>query len=230
MTAQDVIALVAGVLGIVLAVLRIIEAIPKAKLPGTIGALFQKAAVAWWSLAVVLVGTGAYLMLSSRDLLLRLRAMPIEKAGVMYGSYEGKGGSSYLTTTSTSTGRTATTHFRLESTLPGKGEAYAGVWIEFTEPLDISRYDAIELKTSFGDEDARWQVCIDDRFGASGCAMLGDGSIVAAKQEQQVVRVPLQPYFENVARKFVHMIKIDVNDAFAQGAHTITVSNIRFTR
>jgi hypothetical protein len=231
-SAKDAIAIVGGVLGLLVAVLKILELWEKVDFPAKLKRLLSSATIAWLLLAVILVGLSGYWFLASRGIFPPSTTFPLETATVKaYPYYDWENEAwSYLAVTLSEKNGKLTTRYEFDFTLPSDSGAWAGFDLHYSEPQDLTEYDFIKFAIGFGDDQARCQLCIDDISGESDCVMLGDGRIVDAMPEEQTIQIPLDTYFDSIARGFVREITFDVNDSFVQGEHSITVGEIRFAR
>jgi hypothetical protein len=95
---QGIMAVVSGVLGIVLTLLKILEIIKPDKMMPSIKKLLSDPKVAWWLLVMLLLGISVYLLLVSLDVFPGA-TFPVEAASVTAFPYEGGQGWGYLAVT-----------------------------------------------------------------------------------------------------------------------------------
>jgi hypothetical protein len=173
---------------------------------------------------------------TSRRLVVDRKVFPIERASVTSFLYQGVDnpevgqGRGLLQVTSALSDGEFSTSYKLEYDMPADGDAYAGVSLWFPEPQDLTQYTSVELTIGFGDDQARCRLFIKDSFGGDNSVLLGDGSIVSARLEEQTIQIPLKTYFPYVALSSVREIVLDANNTFVQGKHSFTVSKIRFRK
>lgn len=108
--------------------------------------------------------------------------------------------------------------------------SYSGFDLEFGPPIDLSSYAFIEFKVWFDAPTTRFKLYIDDQSGLSDHVLLGDGSIIEAKRQEQTVRLPLKEFFPSVSLQSVKEITIDVNNLFSPVPSYFVISEIQFTK
>jgi len=142
-------------------------------------------------------------------------------------SGEGRGRFEVSTTVSKGTFETS---YRLDYDIPSSSNAFAGIDIWFVNPQDLSDFNYIEMQIKFHDENGRCRFILRDGFGGIGEVILGDGKIIFASSDEQIVRLEIGKYFPNIAQNSVREIILDAHGYFFYGNNSFTVSGIRFLK
>ncbi len=188
-------------------------------------------------LVVLFVWTGAFFLwvgtwLIPPQVVEDARSFPVERGNVEAFLYQGvdfgKGGTGNYSVASSLQNGHISIAYHVSYNLP-EAESFAGVSLYFAQPIDVSGYRYLELKTRFGCPDARFMVILKESEAIFNGVTLGDGKIVDAKTEDQIVRLELSKYYPNVNHKSIRKIDFHADNTFVQGYHEFTVSDIRFT-
>jgi hypothetical protein len=227
---SSIIVIILSILGFFWGVIKDWDRIPP-KLKIFLGTIFKQGTA--WLILLIVSCIAAFSVWAERN----PATYPIEKAPTMTSIlYEGarnpdinQGTGVLETTYDTREGKTNTV-YSLNYDLPQEGDAYSGVALWFAEPLDLSEYNFIELTISFSDDQSRCRFFIKDGFKGEDFVLLGDGSIISAKTQPQVIKLGLSDYFPAVARKAIREIDLDANNYVTQGNHSFKVSKIQFSK
>jgi hypothetical protein len=224
--------LIIAIIGLILSILSFLWNIFKdwEKIPSGAKKFFGFLFRQWIAWLILLVISASILLSSLMER--NPEVLTLEKVSVVSTYFYPKvnPGVGYMGTTLDNRDGKPSLSYWLEYDLPQSGDAFTGIALDFPEPIDVSIYKTIELTVLFSDEQARFRLFLKDAYNEDDFVLLGDGNIVSAKNQPQVISLPLATYFPSVARTAIKEIDIDVNNYFAQGQHNLTVSNIAFRK
>jgi hypothetical protein len=161
------------------------------------------------------------------------QSYPIEKGNVQAINYRGldfgKQGDSNFSVTSSLQDRHFSTTYHIKYNLPPE-ESFAGVSLYFAQPIDISNYKYLEFKVRFDGTDGRFRIVLKESETIFDGVTIGDGTIIIAKADEQIVQLELNKYFPGVNYKSIRKIDLHVDNTFISGSHYFDVGDVRFIR
>ena len=185
--------------------------------------------------ALFFIWTGTWLTDSSGVLVEKGSFAP-EQASAKVFRYQGVDdptvgeGTGWFEVSTTLSNRTLETSYTLDYDIPLGSKGYAGIALWFANPQDFTDYDYVELRIKFADENGRCRFILKDSFGGYGDVVLGDGKVITASSDEQVVRIEIAKYFSHIALNSAREIDLDANGYFFDGVNTFTISRIRLIK
>ena len=146
----------------------------------------------------------------------------VQGYGVMSVSYDEEGEISYI----------------LNYSLPPaeQGFTWAGIAMQFGEPIGVAQYTYIEIAIQYSDADARCEVKFVDKSENTAYFRLTDisrpntGVTVKVDGDKQAIKIPLRQNFNNINLEQVKEIGFDVSSNLGTGKHYFIVSLIKFLK
>ena len=119
--------------------------------------------------------------------------------------------------------------YQLDYGIPSQDNGWAGFYIDFTQPVDLSRYRAVQFQIQSGDDQARVKLIIKDNARNEWAILLDQVYIKGTFTDPQTVTIPLQK-FEAVTLDHVKNIVFHADSDFIRGEHWVRISNLVFIK
>lgn len=159
---------------------------------------------------------------------------PIERMNYDIYPYEGpenaeEPGWVYLAVGNSYQTQRLSTVYNMEYDVPNGAEAWAGFSITFFQPVDLTKYESVQLRIQYGDPDALVRLVLKDDAGNNADVILDSRFLTKEKTELQTITIPLD-LFRKITLHDVREFIIDANSYFIFGAHEVSISEIHFVK
>ncbi len=119
--------------------------------------------------------------------------------------------------------------YQIDYGIPNQANGWAGFYIDFTQPVDLSRYNAIQFRIQYGDDQARVKLIIKDNAWNEWAILLDQAYIKGIFTDPQTVTIPFQR-FEAVTLDHVKNIVFHADSDFVRGEHWVRISDLVFIK
>ena len=119
--------------------------------------------------------------------------------------------------------------YQLDYGIPMQDNGWAGFYIDFRQPVDLSQYEAVQFQIQYSDEQARIKLIFKDNARNEWAILLDQAYITGTLTDPQTVTIPLQK-FEAVTLDHVENIVFHADSDFIRGEHRALISNLVFIK
>jgi len=119
--------------------------------------------------------------------------------------------------------------YQLDYGVPMQDNGWAGFYVDFTQPVDLSHYSAVQFQIQYGDDQARVQLIFKDNARNESAILLDQTYIKGTFTDQQTVTIPLQK-FVTITLDHVKNIVFHADSDFIRGEHWVRISKFLFIK
>lgn len=119
--------------------------------------------------------------------------------------------------------------YQVDFGIPMQGGGWAGFYIDFKQPIDLSKYTNIRFQIQYGCDEDKIMVILKDNARNEFGVLLDQNYVKGKYTDKQLVTIPLET-FVSVTLDHIKNITFHADSSFVRGEHWVIISGVHFAR